>query len=334
MLRERFCAARRSEARRPSPLAREKVACAQPPDEGVFWHARPRFNAPSFEALIRPLLTQRPPSPAKREKGRGFTSMSRKHFAYARDKLRLRRRRLRALAQFEIIGAVLARLGEFGAEDEIADDHLPPVGVVAFVRALNDRAKGAAPVGIFELGVEAARSEIEFGGDAGPAQLRDKTLVGRHMVAVEHGDDHRPSLLGRSDDRAVDRPQSREQPRHADRKTGRRNRFAAKARDEPVIAAAAADRAEPHGMTEFVFHREGQFGLEDGAGVIFEAADDGGVDLTRSLRRPRAATSATISPSSARPAWLPQRWPRTRSNKRRAKACSVAGYRWRASSLG
>ena len=54
------------------------------------------------------------------------------------------------------------------------------------------------------------------------------------------------------------------------------------AADEAVIAPAAADRAEADGAALFVFHLEGELGLEDGAGVVFEAADDGRIDSTRS----------------------------------------------------
>ena len=54
------------------------------------------------------------------------------------------------------------------------------------------------------------------------------------------------------DDRALDRPQRREQPRDADRKAGRRDGLRAEARDEAVIAPAAADRAEADGPAVFV----------------------------------------------------------------------------------
>ena len=53
---------------------------------------------------------------------------------------------------------------------------------------------------------------------------------------------------------------------------------AAEARDEPVIAPAAADRAEAHRPAIVVLDLEGQLGLEDRAGVIFEPAHHGGVD--------------------------------------------------------
>src|ERR1700733_3563950 len=67
------------------------------------------------------------------------------------------------------------------------------------------------------------------------------------------------------------------QARHADGKSRRRHRLAAKARDEAIITPAAADRTEAR-RTGGAVGRESQFNLEDWAGVIFEAADDGGVN--------------------------------------------------------
>src|SRR5262249_29265547 len=83
----------------------------------------------------------------------------------------------------------------------------------------------------------------------------------------------------------------RGKPRHADREAGRRHRLAAEARDEAVIATAAADRAEAHGAAAFVLGLERQLHLVDRAGVVLEPADDGWVDadavvpeLSRSAR--------------------------------------------------
>ena len=67
-------------------------------------------------------------------------------------------------------------------------------------------------------------------------------------------------------------------PRHADGKSGGGHRLAAKARDKPVISSAAADRAEAYGKPSSSFGRERQLNLENGAGVIFEAAHDGRID--------------------------------------------------------
>ena len=44
--------------------------------------------------------------------------------------------------------------------------------------------------------------------------------------------------------------------------------------DQAVVAAAAADRAEAHGLAVLVRDGEGQLGLEDRAGIVFEAAHD------------------------------------------------------------
>ena len=51
------------------------------------------------------------------------------------------------------------------------------------------------------------------------------------------------------------------------------------ARDEIVVTAAAADRAEADGLAIVVFDLERQLGFEHGAGVVFEAADDAKVRL-------------------------------------------------------
>ena len=73
--------------------------------------------------------------------------------------------------------------------------------------------------------------------------------------------------------------QSRQQAGYADRKAGRRNRLAAKARHQPVVAPAPADRAEADRLAVLARRFEGEIGLEDRAGVVFEAADDRGINL-------------------------------------------------------
>jgi hypothetical protein len=72
---------------------------------------------------------------------------------------------------------------------------------------------------------------------------------------------------------------SRETPME---KAGRRHRLAHEARDQAIVTATAADRAELDFLALLVGDVEQEFSFEDRAGVIFEAADDGGVDLTRS----------------------------------------------------
>ena len=47
---------------------------------------------------------------------------------------------------------------------------------------------------------------------------------------------------------------------------------------EAVVASAAADRAEAHELAVFVLRLDQEFGFEHGAGVVFEATNDGGID--------------------------------------------------------
>src|SRR5262249_15900174 len=54
--------------------------------------------------------------------------------------------------------------------------------------------------------------------------------------------------------------------------------LAHEARDEPVIAPAAADRAEANGATFLVFDLERELNLVDRAGVVLKAADHRPVD--------------------------------------------------------
>ncbi len=64
------------------------------------------------------------------------------------------------------------------------------------------------------------------------------------------------------------------QPRHADGKAGGRHALAGEARDEIVVAPAAADGAEAHGPPVIAFDLERQLSLEHEAGVVFEPAND------------------------------------------------------------
>ncbi len=68
------------------------------------------------------------------------------------------------------------------------------------------------------------------------------------------------------------------QPRHADREAGRRHVVLHEAADQPVVAPAAADRAEARRLALLVDGLEQQLRLEDGAGVVFKAAHDRRID--------------------------------------------------------
>ena len=48
--------------------------------------------------------------------------------------------------------------------------------------------------------------------------------------------------------------------------------------DKAVITATTADRTKAHRATFFVLGFEGEFYFVNGTGVVFEAADDGGID--------------------------------------------------------
>ncbi len=68
------------------------------------------------------------------------------------------------------------------------------------------------------------------------------------------------------------------QARHTEREAGRRHVLAHEAADETVVAPAGADRAEADGAAVLAFDLEVQVRLEHGAGVVLQAADDGGTD--------------------------------------------------------
>ena len=108
------------------------------------------------------------------------------------------------------------------------------------------------------------------------AQRRDHLLVVGDAVAVEHGDDHGAEL--RPGVELAEHGQRGLQPRHADRETRSPAPVRPKPRHQPIITPAAADRAEAHRAAFFVFRLEQQFDLEDRAGVVFETADDGGIN--------------------------------------------------------
>src|SRR3984957_19981516 len=195
--------------------------------------------------------------------------MPRQHFSHLVDESGLIDFKLRFGLLFQIFLAI-ADVGQACAEDQILDLDFT---LSPLVRPLDDGAGRIAPVGIFHLLAQAMLgiSQIKLGANAGAAQRRDHFLVTRDLAA-EHGDDD-----GAEFGFGVELAQHREcglEPRNADGKSSRRYGLAAEARDETIIAPPATDRAETHGATFFVFGFERQFNFEDGAGVIFETAND------------------------------------------------------------
>ena len=69
------------------------------------------------------------------------------------------------------------------------------------------------------------------------------------------------------------RGERRLQARDADGEAGGRHLLAEEALDEAIVAPAAADRAEAHGLAVLVDDGNGDLGFEHGAGVVLEAAD-------------------------------------------------------------
>src|SRR5690348_2991100 len=200
--------------------------------------------------------------------------MPRQNFLHGLDQHALVDLGLGLALPLQIFLAVLD-LGEPRAKDQILDLHLAPR---LLVRALHDRARRIAAVGIFHLLADRVLgiAEIELGTDARVAQARNHLLV-IGDVAAEHRDHDGAVVLA-----AVELAQHRErrlQARHADGEAGRRHRLAAEARHESIIPSAATDRAEAHGAALLVLGLEQKLNLEHGARVIFETSDDGGIDL-------------------------------------------------------
>ena len=168
----------------------------------------------------------------------------------------------------QVLLAVLDR-GERGAEHQILDLHLA-LGLL--VAALDDDARRAAAVGIFHLRLHAGLAEIKLGADAGLAEVLRHLLVIGDAVAVEHEHDDR-ALRGAGLELA-EALEAEQETRHADGDAGGRNLLAGEALDQPVIAPAADDRAEPDGLAALVLDGSGQLSLEHGARVIFQPAHD------------------------------------------------------------
>ena len=75
------------------------------------------------------------------------------------------------------------------------------------------------------------------------------------------------------------RSQRRDQTADADGNADGRHLLAGEARDQIVIAPAAADRAEHDGLARSRSSRERQLRFEHRAGVIVQPAHDAGIEL-------------------------------------------------------
>ena len=189
------------------------------------------------------------------------------------DKLRFGHGELRLGLLLQIFLAVLDG-GERGAEDQILDLHL---AFRLLVAALDDDARRAAPIGIFHLRLHAGLAEIKLGADVRCAKRLRHLLIVGDAVAIEH--EHDDGALRGARLEFAEALEAEQEPRHADGDAGGRNLLAGEALDQPVIAPAADDRAEPDGLTLLVLDRSGQLGLEHWSCVIFQPAHDRGIDF-------------------------------------------------------
>lgn len=174
-------------------------------------------------------------------------------------------------------GIVLDLAGEALAFDQILDLH-HTFGTL--ITALDDGDGGTEAVGIFQLVAEFLPvALIHFGADALGAQRLRECLVTAHAlhITVHDGDENGGKRLHLTELAEV--LQCRHQARDADGEAGGRNRLAHEARNEAIITPAATDRAEYDLFALFIGDIEGQLGLIDRAGIIFETANNRGVDL-------------------------------------------------------
>ena len=132
-----------------------------------------------------------------------------------------------------------------------------------------------AAVGILELGLEGPVVGVELGGDTGGPQLGDHGLVLAESVAVHHRDHHRAAGRGLL---ALEGAEGGEEAVDADAGAAGGHLLAREALDEVVVAPAAGHGTEAAGAALLVDDLSGQLGLEDRAGVVGEAAHDGGIE--------------------------------------------------------
>ena len=129
---------------------------------------------------------------------------------------------------------------------------------------MNDARTSCGGRHICICGCESCRiAEIKLGADAGVAQRSPPCCVvidRRYRDHLSNTVTTTGPTLGLGFDLA-DIFQRREQPRHADGKSRRRHRLAAKARHEAVVTSAAADRAEAR-RAVLAVGRECQFNFE------------------------------------------------------------------------
>ena len=141
--------------------------------------------------------------------------------------------------------------------------------------------RDAAPLGVPDLLAELLRAGGHLGRDAAAAQPVGELLGRRPRVLVGEGDEHRAGDGAAARQHAVG-DQRDQGAGDAERDAHARVRRAAVA-GQGVVASAGA-----HGLEPFVAGHED---LEDGAGVVVEAAGDAQVDLDRDAVADSARTA-------------------------------------------
>ena len=156
-----------------------------------------------LEDRRRNLLVACAPERVEQGRGLGFESLeffgqfgshgsglvTGKHGPNGLDEFVFRYEELRFGLLLQVLVAILDP-AERGAEDEVLDLH-GALGLL--VAALDDDARGATPVGVFHLCLQAALAEIKLGADAGAPQLLHHGLIVGDAVAIEHEHDDRAS---------------------------------------------------------------------------------------------------------------------------------------------
>ena len=137
-------------------------------------------------------------------------------------------------------------LASCAAEGQILQRHF---ALGLFIAALNDNERAAALVGIFHLGLHAGGADIHFGADICGAQLLHHFLVIALAFLIHDENDNGSSRFlvlsfAQKFQRGI-------KPRHADGKSGGRNRLPGKARHQIIIAPSATNGTKTNKVFSF-----------------------------------------------------------------------------------
>src|ERR1043166_4015686 len=163
--------------------------------------------------------------------------------------------------------------GGLGAFDQVLDLHFS-LGLL--VTALDDHARRAALVGIFELRPHLAGAEIKLGADAGVAERLHHALIVGEAILLKDSNDDGPGFSLRI--ALADVNQRRHQPGHADRNPRRGHLIIAEPTNHSIVTSAAGYRTEAHRSSLVVFDSERKFNFVHWARVVLETANNGRIN--------------------------------------------------------